>query len=284
MYNKNISALLRVSSRQISQRLHVAPARSARTMLTLAARPRSGSLADKRPLRFASAFQQHRTMFIQTTPTPNDDALKFLPSQEVLPSTSGTLEYVSGRDAHSSPLARKLFAVDGIKSVMFGSDFITVEKDSEASWMLLKPEIFSILTEHLTAGLPVVIEGTEAAQDTMPSEEDDEVVSMIKELIDTRIRPAIQEDGGDLQYRGFTDEGVVLLKLQGACRSCDSSSVTLKHGIESMLMHYVEEVTGVEQVLDPEEEASLKQFEKLESKLKAASSNKDDHLEAPPAL
>jgi Fe-S cluster biogenesis protein NfuA len=253
-------------------------------MLTLAARPRSATAG--RSLRFAGAVQQQqrRTMFIQTMPTPNDDALKFLPSQEVLPATSGTLEYVSGRDAHSSPLARKLFAVDGIKSVMFGSDFITVEKDPEASWTLLKPEIFSILTEHLTAGLPVVVEGTEAAQDTMPSEEDDEVVSMIKELIDTRIRPAIQEDGGDIQYRGFTDKGVVLLKLQGACRSCDSSSVTLKHGIESMLMHYVEEVTGVEQVLDPEEEASLKQFEKLENKLKTASSAKDNGLEAPPAL
>lgn len=259
---------------------------SARTMLTVASRPRSVSAAAGRSLRFAGAAQQQqrRTMFIQTTPTPNEDALKFLPSQEVLPANLGTLEYVSGRDAHASPLARKLFAVDGIKSVMFGSDFITVEKDHEASWILLKPEIFSILTEHLTAGLPVVIEGTEAAQDTMPSEEDDEVVSMIKELIDTRIRPAIQEDGGDLQYRGFTDDGVVLLKLQGACRSCDSSSVTLKHGIESMLMHYVEEVTGVEQVLDPEEEASLKQFEKLESKLKAASSNKESELEAPPAL
>lgn len=221
-------------------------------------------------------------MFIQTTPTPNDDALKFLPSQEVLPPNSGTLEYVSGRDAHSSPLARKLFAVDGIRSVMFGPDFITVEKDSESSWMVLKPEIFSILTEHLSAGFPVVVEGTAAAQDTMASDDDDEIVSMIKELIDTRIRPAIQEDGGDLQYRGFTPEGVVLLKLQGACRSCDSSSVTLKNGIESMLMHYVEEVTGVEQVLDPEEEASLKQFEKLEKKL--GNSKSSETLEAPPSL
>jgi Fe-S cluster biogenesis protein NfuA len=218
-----------------------------------------------------------RSMYIQTATTPNEDALKFLPSQDVLGQGAGTIEYVSGRDSHSSPLARKLFAVDGVRSVMFGPDFITVEKDSDSTWMILKPEIFSLLTEHLSSGRPVVMEGTQAASDTMPSEEDSEVVSMIKELIDTRIRPAIQEDGGDIQYRGFTEDGVVQLKLQGACRSCDSSSVTLKNGIESMLMHYVEEVTGVEQVLDPEEEVSLQQFEKLERKLEVAK-QKDDEM------
>lgn len=234
----------------------------------------------------SATVHQKRSMFIQTTPTPNDDALKFLPSQEVLPATFGTLEYVSGRDAHSSPLARKLFAVDGIRSVMFGSDFITVEKDSDSKWMILKPEIFSILTEHLSSGLPVIIEGTAANSDTEASDSDTEIVSMIKELIDTRIRPAIQEDGGDLQYRGFTDDGIVQLKLQGACRSCDSSSVTLKNGIEAMLMHYVEEVTGVEQVLDPEEEASLNAFEKLEQKLSGEKGQQQQQqdLEAPPAL
>lgn len=223
---------------------------------------------------------QRRSMFIQTTATPNDDALKFLPSQEILPESMGTLEYVSGRTAHASPLARKLFAVDGISSVMFGHDFLTVEKEPDSNWNLLKPEIFSILTEHLSAGLPVVVEGTEAASDTAASEEDDEVVSMIKELIDTRIRPAIQEDGGDLQYRGFTEDGIVQLKLQGACRSCDSSSVTLKNGIESMLMHYVEEVQGVEQVLDEGEQEGLRAFQELEKKLES----KKDSLESPPAL
>lgn len=220
-------------------------------------------------------------MFIQTTATPNDDALKFLPSQEILPESMGTLEYVSGRSAHASPLARKLFAVDGIRSVMFGHDFLTVEKENESSWGVLKPEIFSILTEHLSAGLPVVVEGTEAASDTAASEDDDEVVSMIKELIDTRIRPAIQEDGGDIQYKGFTKDGIVQLKLQGACRSCESSGVTLRNGIESMLMHYVEEVQGVEQVLDENEQESLKVFERLEKKLEG---EKDDNFAAPPAL
>ncbi|ANB11270.1 Nfu1p [Sugiyamaella lignohabitans] len=222
-----------------------------------------------------------RSMYIQTSATPNDDALKFLPSQEVLGDGARTIEYLSGRDAHSSPLARKLFAVDGVRSVMFGPDFITVEKDPESNWIYLKPEIFSLLTEHLSAGGPVVLEGTEAASDTLPSEEDSEVVSMIKELIDTRIRPAIQEDGGDLEYRGFTDDGIVQLKLRGACRSCDSSSVTLKNGIESMLMHYVEEVTGVEQVLDPEEEVSLKEFDKLEKKLEAAKQSAPEDQMAP---
>lgn len=243
-----------------------------------------------------------RSMFIQTSPTPNDDALKFLPSQRVLPESYGnkTIEFLSGREAHSSPLARKLFAIDGVKSVMLGPDFLTVEKvptdhtaaassgdlsgpssSSEGgagdgsntpsgghSWMLLKPEIFAVLTEHLTAGLPVLIPGTEIAHDTQPNEDDDDVVAMIKELIDTRIRPAIQEDGGDIEYMGFTDDGIVQLKLQGACRSCDSSSVTLKNGIENMLMHYVEEVNGVEQVLDPGEQAALQEFEKFEAKLK----------------
>lgn len=223
-----------------------------------------------------------RSMFIQTATTPNEDALKFLPSQNVL-GTNNTVEFISGREAHSSPLARKLFAVDGVRSIMFGSDFITVEKNADSQWMMLKPEIFSIITEHLSAGGPILLEGTEQASDTAISEEDSEVVSMIKELIDTRIRPAIQEDGGDIEYRGLTNDGIVQLKLRGACRSCDSSAVTLKNGIESMLMHYVEEVKGVEQVLDPEEEVSLKEFEKFEEKLKQRKSdNHDDEL--PPSL
>lgn len=217
-----------------------------------------------------------RSLFIQTATTPNNDALKFLPSQTILGEGKGTVEFLSGREAHASPLARKLFAVDGLKAVMFGPDFITVEKDSEATWMVLKPEIFSILTEHLSAGGPILMEGTAASEDTQPNEDDSEVVSMIKELIDTRVRPAIQEDGGDIEYRGFTDDGIVQLKLRGACRSCDSSEVTLKNGIESMLMHYVEEVNGVEQILDAEEQVSMDEFNKLEQKLSEAKSKSDE--------
>jgi len=209
-----------------------------------------------------------RTMFIQTATTPNNDALKFMPSMDILPEGSRTVEFVNGRDAYASPLARKLFTVDGVKSVMFGHDFITVEKDPFFSWAILKPEVFSLLTEYLSSGAAIILEDIKPNEDTLPQEGDSEVVSMIKELIDTRIRPAIQEDGGDIEYRGFTEDGKVQLKLRGACRTCDSSAVTLKNGIEAMLMHYIDEVTGIEQVLDPEEEISLKEFEKFENRLK----------------
>lgn len=282
-----------------------------RYMSSQSTQQRRPAAASSHTSRLLQHQQQRRSMFIQTTPTPNDDALKFLPSQRVLPDSYGTrtIEFLSGRDAHSSPLVRKLFAIDGVKSVMLGPDFLTVEKvgkakdgsgsavddpnDGSVSWMVLKPEIFAVLTEHLSAGLPVVIPGTHAAADTQASDDDDEIVAMIKELIDTRIRPAIQEDGGDIEYCGFTDDGVVQLKLQGACRSCDSSSVTLKNGIESMLMHYVEEVTGVEQVLDPSEEVALEEFKKFEEKLQkqkgtdgaaAAAAASTPTQEAPPAL
>lgn len=177
-------------------------------------------------------------MFIQTETTPNPSALKFIPGTAVLPEGAGSVEYMDGRDTHSSPLARKLFAVDGVRSVFYGPDFITVTKSEDAQWPFIKPEVFSLITETLTSGEPVVTEGTRAAEDTQFVEGDSEVVGMIKELLDTRIRPAIQEDGGDIEYRGF-ENGTVKLKLRGACRTCDSSTVTLKNGIESMLMHYV---------------------------------------------
>ncbi|KAK7205253.1 NifU-like protein [Myxozyma melibiosi] len=232
-------------------------------------------LRDNLPRPFS--YSQRRTMFIQTATTPNEHALKFLPSTPILPENSRTVEFVNGREAHSSPLAKKLFTVDGVRSVMFGFDFITIEKDVDASWALLKPEVFSILTEFLSSGAKIMLEDTTANEDTMPQEGDSETVSMIKELIDTRIRPAIQEDGGDVEYRGFTEDGLVQLKLRGACRTCDSSAVTLKNGIEAMLMHYVDGVNGIEQVLDPEEEISLREFEKFEAKLK---SQKGDQVSA----
>ncbi|KAK9455326.1 scaffold protein Nfu/NifU N terminal-domain-containing protein [Dipodascopsis uninucleata] len=223
-----------------------------------------------RRLISSSVFQKiaKRTMFIQTATTPNEHALKFIPNTYILPADARTVEFVNGREAHGSPLARKLFTVDGVKSVMFGRDFITIEKDPFVSWAIVKPEVFSLLTEYLSSGAKILLEDTAPNEDTLPQEGDSETISMIKELIDTRIRPAIQEDGGDVEYRGFTDDGVVQLKLRGACRTCDSSSVTLKNGIEAMLMHYVDGVNGIEQVLDPEEEISLKEFEKFEKRLK----------------
>jgi Fe-S cluster biogenesis protein NfuA len=204
----------------------------------------------------AGPFQSFRSLFIQTEGTPNDQALKFLPSQKILPE-GDTIEYVSGRDAAGSPLARKLFSVDGVKTVMFGTNFITVEKRPNFNWMLIKPEVFSILTESLTSGEPL-FDQSELPKDTAYDEDDDDVVAMIKELIFTRIRPAIQEDGGDIEFVSFEeDSGTVLLRLRGACRSCDSSSVTLKNGIESMLKHYIEEVEEVKQIEEDEEEDPL---------------------------
>ncbi|KAF2740885.1 HIRA-interacting protein 5 [Polyplosphaeria fusca] len=224
-----------------------------------------------------------RTMFIQTESTPNPDALKFNPNQRVLPESisSSFLEYLSPRSTlappHPSPLAANLLNVDGVTSVFFGLDYITVTKDSATPWAHIKPEVFSIITEAMASGQSIVNtvedkagesgqQGTEV--DTLAYDENDtEVVGMIKELLETRVRPAIQEDGGDIEFRGFHD-GQVLLKLRGACRTCDSSTVTLKNGIESMLMHYIEEVKGVHQVLDQEEEVAMKEFAKFEEKLR----------------
>ncbi|KAL8746632.1 MAG: hypothetical protein Q9190_001384 [Brigantiaea leucoxantha] len=225
-----------------------------------------------------------RNIFIQTENTPNIDALKFLPNHPVLPQGSSIpfLEYLSPRSTltppHPSPLAARLMNIDGITAVFYGPEFITVTKAADANWAHVKPEVFSLITEAVTSGEQIVntvasekssTGQKEESQDSLGYDEnDDEVVSMIKELLETRIRPAIQEDGGDIEFRGF-DNGQVLLKLRGACRTCDSSTVTLKNGIESMLMHYIEEVKGVTQVLDPSEEIALAEFSKFEEKLKA---------------
>lgn len=196
-----------------------------------------------------------RTIFIQTESTPNPDALKFLPNHRVLPETisSPFVEYLNPRSTiappYPSPLAAQLMNVDGVTSVFYGTDFITVTKNSDANWAHIKAEIFALITETITSGQDIInlaasasAEGAEGAPEERDSlsydENDSEVVGMIKELLETRIRPAIQEDGGDIEFRGFED-GQVLLKLRGACRTCDSSTVTLKNGIEGMLMHYV---------------------------------------------
>lgn len=169
--------------------------------------------------------------------------------------------------------------MDGVSSVFFGENYITITKDSGTPWAHIKPEVFSLITEAVTSGAPIVNvvaqkDGEAAGQDgaepdsLAASDSDSEVVSMIKELLDTRIRPSIQEDGGDIEFRGF-HEGQVLLKLRGACRTCDSSTVTLKNGIESMLMHYIEEVEGVQQIFDEEEEIAMKEFQKFEERLRS---------------
>ncbi|KAJ8263196.1 hypothetical protein COCON_G00156530 [Conger conger] len=191
-----------------------------------------------------------RSMFIQTQDTPNPNSLKFLPGRMVL--EVGTMDFAAPRDAYCSPLARQLFRIDGVKSVFLGPDFITITKtDVDLEWKVMKPDVFAAIMDFFTSGLPVVNDDAPQA-DTAPSEDDDEVVSMIKELLDTRIRPTVQEDGGDVVYRGFED-GVVKLKLQGSCTSCPSSIITLKTGIQNMLQFYVPEVESVEQVKDEDE-------------------------------
>ncbi|XP_025937552.1 NFU1 iron-sulfur cluster scaffold homolog, mitochondrial [Apteryx rowi] len=192
-----------------------------------------------------------RCMFIQTQDTPNPNSLKFIPGKEVL--ESRTMEFSSPAAAFCSPLARQLFRIEGVKSVFFGPDFITITKENEdLDWNLLKPDIYATIMDFFASGLPVVTEEAPRT-DTAPSEEDDEVVLMIKELLDTRIRPTVQEDGGDVIYKGFED-GIVQLKLQGSCTSCPSSIITLKNGIQNMLQFYIPEVEGVEQVVDDDDD------------------------------
>jgi len=212
-------------------------------------------------------------MFIQTETTPNDDSLKFIPGVPVL--SAGSAEFLDTRSALASPLALRLFGIQGVRSVFYGPDFVTVSKDSENTWAVVKPEIYSLIMEHFTSGQPLFRseEEREAAgpQDTKILDTDSDTVAMIKELLDTRVRPAIMEDGGDIEYRGFDEggSGMVKVKLKGSCRGCSSSEVTLKGGIERMLMHYIPEVKGIEQVLDQEEVIALDEFSKFEKRLSA---------------
>ncbi|KAJ1342923.1 hypothetical protein BSLG_002580 [Batrachochytrium salamandrivorans] len=206
-------------------------------------------------------------MFIQTEATPNMDSLKFKPGRAVMPQgTTSTAEFISIREALASPLASSLFRIDGVKSVLFGADTITVNKSAEIGWQLIKPDIFGAIMDFYSAGTPLFKEKFQGATDTMILPEDSETVAMIKELLESRIRPTIQEDGGDIEYMGFVN-GAVKLKLRGACRTCDSSVVTLKNGIQNMLMHYIPEVTAVEQVLDEMDVISNKEFSMLEASL-----------------
>jgi len=206
-------------------------------------------------------------MFIQTEATPNPDAIKFLPGQKVM--EGGTAEFLDKRSSMTSPLAKRLFGIDGVVSVYYGPDFVSVNKDEGADWAAVKPEVYSNMMEFFTSGQPLFPDpSTAQTSDTAILDTDSEVVAMIKELLDTRVRPAIQEDGGDIEYRGFDEaSGTVKVKLKGSCRGCDSSTVTLKTGIERMLMHYVPEVQAVEQVLDQEEAVAMDEFAKLESRL-----------------
>jgi Fe-S cluster biogenesis protein NfuA len=183
-------------------------------------------------------------MFIQTEATPNPATLKFLPGRTVL--ASGTLEMRDRAEAAKSPLAEKLFDVANVSGVFLGSDFITVTK-SDGEWPQLKPAILGVIMEHFMSGAPVVLDETsaDASESGEFFEADDaETVATIKELIETRVRPAVANDGGDITFRGYRD-GVVYLAMKGSCSGCPSSTATLKHGIQNLLRHFVPDVTEV---------------------------------------
>jgi Fe-S cluster biogenesis protein NfuA len=222
------------------------------------------------PLGIARKSAPKRHLFIQTQSTPNPLSLKFVPGKPVLGKSGSSKNFDSFRAAQTeSPLARAIFKIPNVVRVMLGDDFISVTVNDENDWNLAKHDVFAAIAEFYESGESVLsAESSGAGEDsTRILEEDDEVVAMIKELIETRIRPAVQEDGGDVVFRGFED-GIVKLEMQGSCQGCPSSSVTLKHGIENMLMHYVPEVEGVEQVEDEEIQLQSKiQLEKLEKKL-----------------
>lgn len=219
----------------------------------------------RRKLLLPNSYEASRSMFIQTQETPNPNSMKFIPGVKVL--DSGTVDFPSAMSAHSSPLAKQLFRIDGIKSVFFGTDFITItKKDEEIEWKILKPDIFAAIMDFFATGLPVMTDEA-PSEDTAISPDDDETVMMIKELLETRIRPVVQEDGGDIVYMGF-ENGIVKLKMQGACTSCPSSVVTLKNGVQNMLQFYIPDVMGVEQVTDEVDEKALEEFESFEIKLK----------------
>jgi len=186
-------------------------------------------------------------MFIQTESTPNPATLKFIPGKPVL--ASGTLEYRGLDEAADSPLASRLFGVEGVTGVFLGQDFISVSKAEPIAWQHLKPAVLGAIMEHFMSGAPVsgAAQADGATADNGPEDfapEDQEIVDTIKELIETRVRPAVANDGGDIVFRGFR-EGVVSLHMRGACAGCPSSTATLRNGIENLLKHFVPEVTEV---------------------------------------
>lgn len=189
-------------------------------------------------------------MFIQTEATPNPATLKFIPGRTVL--DTGTMEFASREAAARSPLAERLFGVTGVTRVFYGGDFVTVTKD-DGDWQHLKPAILGAIMEHYMSGAPLLADGTAGndealdEQDEFFSEADADTVATIKDLIETRVRPAVANDGGDITFRGFRD-GVVYLNMKGSCAGCPSSTATLQHGIQNLLKHFVPDVVEVRPV------------------------------------
>ncbi|TMW67098.1 hypothetical protein Poli38472_012214 [Pythium oligandrum] len=214
-----------------------------------------------------------RSMFIQTESTPNPQSLKFLPGRVVLDErfTTGVDFTPGSEEVRRSALAKKLFQIDGVTRVFFGKDFISVTKQEDEDWDALRSEIFASIMDFFATGEEVMSDEP-IVTDTTILPDDDEVVAMIKELLESRIRPSVQEDGGDIFYKGFDEEkGIVKLQLAGSCAGCPSSSVTLKNGVENMLKHYIPEVRGIEEVTDDELKAlNDQEFKSFEDKLRAA--------------
>jgi Fe-S cluster biogenesis protein NfuA len=190
-------------------------------------------------------------MLIETEKTPNPATLKFLPGRQIM--ASGTRDFASPEEADASPLAQALFTLGDVTGVFFGSEFISVTIAPGAEWSDVKPDIMAILLDHFTGEMPLFNQGSagginvpadDAGLELADDPADAEIVAQIRELIDTRVRPAVANDGGDIVYRGF-DKGKVYLRMQGACSGCPSSTATLKNGIENLLKHYVPEVTEV---------------------------------------
>lgn len=184
-------------------------------------------------------------MFIQTENTPNPATVKFIPGVKVMP--SGVAEFENFEQAQTSPLAQRIFEIKGVQSVFFGHDFISVTKTDRAEWPSMKAPVLSVVMQHFSMGEPLFYEAGQAYEgaDTLL----DEISKQIKELIDTRVRPAVAQDGGDIVFEKF-DKGVVYLKMRGACSGCPSSTITLKNGVENMLRHYVPEVLEVRQTME----------------------------------
>jgi Fe-S cluster biogenesis protein NfuA len=182
-------------------------------------------------------------MFIQTEETPNPSTLKFIPGRDVLP--GGRADFPDAEAASASPLAQRLFKVEGVKSVFLADDFVAITKAADQQWHLMKPAVLSKIMEHFMSGEPVIRQAL--ADANAIDEADDEIVVQIKELLDAKVRPAVAQDGGDIVFHGF-ERGIVYLSMKGACAGCPSSTATLKMGIENMLRYYIPEVVEVRQI------------------------------------
>eukprot|EP01095_Lingulamoeba_sp_RSL-Kostka_P004211 TRINITY_DN15300_c0_g1_i1.p1 TRINITY_DN15300_c0_g1~~TRINITY_DN15300_c0_g1_i1.p1 ORF type:complete len:263 (+),score=75.82 TRINITY_DN15300_c0_g1_i1:39-827(+) len=223
-------------------------------------------------LNCSSLYKEN--LFIQTTETPNENSLSFIPTGENVLEKGKTKQFDNVRDSYASPLAKDLFHIDGVKRVFFNDESIVINKDEDIEWSDIKLLIFSVIMEFYASGKPVLVDD-KPPSDTEILPEDDEVIAGIKEILDTRVRPMVHEHNGDIEYKGFV-EGVVLLKLNGACSGCSSSAITLKNGIERLLQYYIPEVISVMGVEDDDlEKTNLEAFIKTESKINEKKNNDD---------